>query len=229
MATELPIVRNLLTKPVLSFEDRARLAQLLQNLLGDSTITHANIFEKEADRTFMRRFYPHVKYDPSPIGLVKYGHALTSACKGDVITEIMAFCGSKFGKKQSIRSVAIDPKIEIKADTVQMSADSKEIRNLVLQKAIRMIKGSNISKQETEKLKSLLAKHYKKGPVTAENYDLIAFKFLKRYYPGDYAALKSRTHLRPPALSQALSSPLRDSRSASMLGDTSPASLPAGQ
>jgi hypothetical protein len=203
--------KQLITRPVLSFEERVRLAQLLRGLLDDETVTHANIFEK-ADGEFMRRFYPKEKYLPSPVSAVRYGHAIASACKGDiksVLTEVMTdFCGKLVSRKVEEK---FTPKpISQPKDDSAGQKDKKEIKRLIVKRVVHQSgRGPDLDRTESVKLLQLLSTHSTKGPVIEEQCEQVSLRFLRSYYPEDHRrVLKIRSRIRSRAASQASSDPL---------------------
>lgn len=190
--------KSILSRPVLNFEDRVRLAQLLRNLLDDGTITHANVFEG-SDVTFMAKFFPGERYLQSPVSQVRYGHAIASACKGDiksVLTEAMTdFCGKLIRPRSSVAATKPESNEQL---SQRREGDKKEIRRLVVKRVVHHARrGPDLDEKEIENLSQLLSKHSRKRKIDTSSCDAAGLRFLQKYYPEDHArVVKIRNRIR---------------------------------
>ena len=209
MSVDAREIRSLLHKPILSFEDRARLARLLSNEL-DERITPAGIFESEANIRFMRRNFPHERYEPTAIAkgsLVRYGHSIASLCKGDVksvlseafhaasgagiVDKVVSIVGSGATRHSRIAKRTDKPvRTEIKFTPTDpgRESDKKEIRVLTLRR-------SALSVPEKARLIALLRSRYKREEVNDKNYVRICLEFLRHYYPEEFARERERARI----------------------------------
>lgn len=212
-------VRDLIYKPILSFEDRVRLARMLSIHLSDDSITPHNIFETGSDTRFMQKHYPDERYVPGPLtsgSLCKYGHSVASLCKGDVksvlsemlhtattrgvVDKVVSLVGRK-GGKESIRSeVERTKRTAVALPDPKKVSDREEIRTLTLRRAA-------LNPSEKSRLIALLRSRYRKGNVDETNYIHVSLDFLKIYYPKDFANEKTRAMTRKQFTSR---SPLQE-------------------
>ncbi|MDE2100885.1 MAG: hypothetical protein KGL39_26800 [Patescibacteria group bacterium] len=154
----------LLGEPILSFEDRMRLAKLLAPLLDDAKITAHNIFESGADVRFMAKYYPYEDYRRDPISETKAGHTIASLCKGDV------------------KSVFLEVLSHVK--TTRGSGPSPDQKKATRER-IRVLALKTRTPDEDSELLRLLQRHSLKTKVDESNRDAVAKRFLEIYFPAD--------------------------------------------
>ena len=224
--SEIYEARNLVLKSTLSFDERSRLAALLGIHLADGTITEANMFQCAGDVRFMARHFPDEPYRPNPLTsgtLVRYGHTIASACRGDyaslasealtaaarrgVIDRIVSAIvpASVSGISVGTASSVVETPQSQRRTPSERDAIKREIRLLILAR-------HRLRTADRGRLIKLLSAHYKKGPVTGENYIRIALEFLRKYYPDDHqeekkTAQKALTDRNPSSQRPGLATP----------------------
>lgn len=130
-------------------------------LLDDKTITPQNVFESKADERFMRKYYPYEDYTPNPISTKTHGHTIASLCKGDIKSTLLE---AVF--RMTVKPA--EPATEIKEQT------KKKIRDLIMKKR---------TADENKQLIAYLQRHSLKTEVNEDNYEDVARRFIKVYYP----------------------------------------------
>jgi hypothetical protein len=221
--SELTEARDLILRPALSYDARARLAALLRIHLADESIAEGNLFQVEADARFMSHYYPESGYRTSPIAtgsLARYGHTIASAVRGDyasLATEalisaarhgvvdrvVSAFLpGSRTLLGGAHNRPAIEPRPPVSLIDNRAAMADEQAKKDAIKREIRLLTLSRNALQPADRsrLIGLLGAHHLKGAVTPDNYVFIALNFLRAYYPADFEAEKRRWKDRETAL-----------------------------
>lgn len=219
--------RNLVLRSViLTYDQRVRLAALLRSLLDDGSILESNIFQDGHDVRFMAMYYSGETYRPTPLAssvLARFGHGIAAA-SGDyehLVSEMFVSAARRglVDKLVSTIMPSVAKSVQRPAPPIRIvSARPSGGEREAIKKEIRLLTLARHKLQpaDKERLITLLSDHYRKGPVTPDNYVQIALNFLRVYYPQDYDRERNvwlEKHAETRAAPPATSSPIGQSPS----------------
>lgn len=198
----------LLHQSTLSDEERHKLGSILATCLKRPEINAYNFRRLRADVTFMGLYYPRTPYTPPDLMVQTLSSAIPKMISGNTAGVVGDFAltavsggdtGLLGGLGSAIKGLrgtlfGRDP-----PPTVDKNAVKQEIRRLSL-----LFWTGRITDAEKGRLLALLAEHCRTGEeVTRKTYGRMALKFLKEYFPRDYAQvnpLKDQSSSRRPLL-----------------------------
>ena len=207
----------LLHKAFPSPDERARVAAILAQRLGDAGVTALNYRARGADRAFMEAFFPGRPYAPPPAALHAGGLVVPRLVAGDLRglagdLALDACAGGGTGVAAAARDALGFCRGLLRGGAARAppAPAAAPAAKTALRIEIRRLAGAHLAGAlapgEKTRFRALLSGAYRRGGVGAENETRVALEFLAECFPADLEALRAaRRH--PTAAAPAAPAP----------------------